>query len=117
MNKYNARKTVIDGITFDSIKEANRYQELKLLERAGEISDLQLQVRYKFLINGENVRHLPSKTGRKGREISIKVDFQYKEDGQVIIEDVKGYSARGQLDSFIKLAFLKTIYGVEVRIT
>ncbi|MDD3747626.1 MAG: DUF1064 domain-containing protein, partial [Anaerostipes sp.] len=42
-SKYGARKTVIDGITFDSKREAKRYQELKLLEQAGEISYLELQ--------------------------------------------------------------------------
>lgn len=41
-NKYNNRKTTVDGIKFDSIREAERYQELKLLEEAGEISHLEL---------------------------------------------------------------------------
>ena len=48
-NKFNARKTVVDGITFDSKKEANRYRELKLLERAGKICCLRLQVPFELI--------------------------------------------------------------------
>ena len=55
-NKYGNKKTVVDGITFDSRKEAKRYQELKLLEKAGEIKDLRRQVKYELIpsqkING-----------------------------------------------------------------
>lgn len=45
-NKYGNIKTVIDGIKFDSKRESERYLELKLLEKAGEISDLKLQPRF-----------------------------------------------------------------------
>ena len=45
-SKYGARKTIVDGITFDSKKEANRYRELKLLEDAGEIEKLKMQVAF-----------------------------------------------------------------------
>ena len=48
-HKYNARRTVVDGISFASAKEARRYGELKLMERAGQISELKLQVRYKLV--------------------------------------------------------------------
>ena len=48
--KYNARKVEIDGITFDSLKEANRYSELKLLEKAGLIKDLTLQPRFNLKV-------------------------------------------------------------------
>ena len=43
-NKYNARKVAVDGIAFDSVREARRYKELKLMQQAGKISDLRLQV-------------------------------------------------------------------------
>lgn len=49
MSKYNNKKTIVDGITFDSIKESNRYIELKALERIGEIKDLELQPVFKYL--------------------------------------------------------------------
>lgn len=48
-NKFNARKAVVDGITFDSKKEANRYRDLKLLEKAGEICCLRLQVPFELI--------------------------------------------------------------------
>lgn len=84
MTKYKAVKTTIDGITFDSKKEAERYVELKAMEKAGEITNLELQPKFKLQAkyrNGDD----------KGiREISYIADFQYEQDGKVIVEDVKG---------------------------
>jgi hypothetical protein len=51
MNKYHARKTELDGYIFDSKAEARRYSELKLLEVAGKISNLQLQPKYPIVVN------------------------------------------------------------------
>ena len=84
MNKYNARKVTVDGHTFDSKKEAQRYGELRLLERAGEIADLKLQPQYilqpKF-----------KKNGKTFREIKYIADFCYTtKDGRHVVEDVKG---------------------------
>lgn len=84
MTKYNARKTIVDGITFDSQKEAYRYGELKLLELAGEISCLKLQPRF-VLQPG-----FRDKNGKRQSPISYVADFQYVENGIPIIEDVKG---------------------------
>ena len=83
MNKYYNVKTTIDGITFDSKKEAARYCELKLLEQGKVISDLQLQP--KFEIQPEYI-----KNGKKVRPIEYIADFSYKENGRFIVEDVKG---------------------------
>ena len=84
--KYKAKKTVVDGITFDSKKEARRYQELKLLERAGVIKDLSLQPN--FLL--QDKFKYKEKTERK---IEYIADFQYYviKDKKWVIEDVKGY--------------------------
>lgn len=83
MNKYHAIKTQIDGYTFDSKREAARYGELKLLEQAGEISDLQIHPRYQivpgYLIGEEWVR-----------PVFYEGDFSYTENGQAVCEDVKG---------------------------
>jgi hypothetical protein len=84
-HKYNAKKTVIDGIAFDSKAEARRYQELLLLQRAGEISDLELQP--KFLLQAG----FTDNTGKRQRAIHYIADFQYVENDQMIIEEVKGY--------------------------
>ena len=72
-HKYNARPTIVDGITFASAKEARRYGELKLLQMAGKISQLQLQPRYKLVI-----------------EETYIADFRYLENGETVVEDVKG---------------------------
>ena len=83
MNKYHARKTVIDGITFDSASEASRYAELKMLEKHGEITDLRRQV--PFILLDDYVI-----SGKKKRGIKYVADFVYFEDGIEQIEDVKG---------------------------
>lgn len=80
--KYHNRKVTIDGITFDSKKEAYRYKELKLLQKAGEISDLRPQVKY-ILIPAQ---YKPDRIGKRGgikkgkiieRECSYIADFVY----------------------------------------
>ena len=83
--KYHNKKTVIDGIKFDSKLEAERYSQLKMMERAGVIRDLELQPEYELL---------PSfrKNGKTWRRTVYKADFRYilAEDDRTIIEDVKG---------------------------
>lgn len=83
-NKYSAEKTVIDGIKFDSKKEARRYAELKLLEKAGAICDLKLQP--KFVLQ-EGFKQ----NGKTYREISYIADFSYVENGKLVAEDTKGF--------------------------
>ena len=80
-NKYHASKTEIDGIRFDSRKEAARYSELKLLERAGEIRDLQLQVPFELI---------PKQEGE--RACTYVADFVYHmtDTGKMVVEDAKG---------------------------
>jgi hypothetical protein len=85
-SKYKAKKTIIDGITFDSKSEAKRYQELKLLERGGQIKNLSLQP--KFVLQGGFVN---VHTGKKEREIAYIGDFQYDEGDRTVVEDVKGF--------------------------
>lgn len=82
-NKYGAHKTQLDGITFDSQKEAMRYAELKLLEKAGVIQDLQLQKKF------ELQPAFTDSTGHRQRPIFYVCDFFYRQDDKYIIEDVK----------------------------
>ena len=82
--KYNARKTKIDGITFDSKAEARRYRELKLLEKAGEISHLRTQPTFRLIDGGRD------RDGHVIRPIDYIGDFSYYEGRQWIVEDVKG---------------------------
>lgn len=84
-NKYKSKKTIIDGISFDSKFEADRYAQLKLLQRAGEISSLRLQVPYTLI---------PSfvRNGKRIRAIVYKADFVYiNNNGDEVVEDTKGY--------------------------
>lgn len=83
MNKYHNKKTKIDRFVFDSVKEGKRYRELALKEKAGDIKNLQLQPR--FLLQ-ESFR----KNGKTFRKIEYIADFQYEENGKIIVEDVKG---------------------------
>lgn len=90
-NKYKARKVVVDGITFDSAKEALRYAELQLLARAGEIRNLQRQVRIPLI--GQNG---PLKT-KSGRLMRMTVDFSYEDKKlgwATVLEDAKGMRTR-----------------------
>jgi len=98
-HKYNAKPAVVDGIKFPSRREAARYSELKLLERAGRIQNLRLQVRYPLTINNQSCGHYVS-------------DFNYVENGQEIVEDVKGFVT----DVFrLKKKLMRAIHGIEVR--
>lgn len=85
-HKYNARAVTVDGHRFASQAEARRYAELRLLERAGEIRDLRLQPAY---VLQAGFRH--PRTGRKIRPVLYVGDFRYVENGQVVVEDVKGH--------------------------
>ena len=78
MSKYNAVRTVVDGITFASKAEARRYGELKLAQAAGEIYGLALQPKFPLVVNGVKVA-------------TYIADFEYFTDGaRRVIEDVKG---------------------------
>lgn len=87
-NKYGNKKVEVDGIKFDSKKEAKRYGELKLLVRAGEISDLTLQEPFKLMgANGEPIKF------DSNRVAKYVCDFQYFDHklNAWVIEDVKGH--------------------------
>lgn len=82
-SKYHAKKTTVDGITFDSRREADRYLVLKGMEEDGAIEDLRRQVRYE-LVPAFDV------DDRHYRPIYYVADFVYREGGREVVEDVKG---------------------------
>ena len=86
MNKYGNKKVIVDGIKFDSVKESRRYIELKLLQRAGEIKDLAMQVSFEL-------QPKYKKNDKTIKSISYIADFVYYDlkKKQIIIEDTKGY--------------------------
>ena len=124
--KYKNKKVVIDGITFDSKKEAGRYKELKTLERAGIIQKLQRQVKYvlipaQYERKGEvytkgKEKGKPKKGKLKERECAYYADFVYMQDGNTIVEDVKGYRNGQAYNLFvIKRKLMLYVHGVAVK--
>lgn len=100
-NKYNNKKTIVDGIKFDSKKEAKRYTELKKEEQKGTIKNLKLQP--KFLLN-PTVRY----DGTTYKKVSYKADFMYTKNDEIVVEDVKGYKT--EIYKLKKKIFLN-LYG------
>lgn len=96
--KYKAVPTHVDGIRFASKAEAQRYSELKLLQKAGLIAGLTLQPRYDLIVNGVKV-------------CTYVADFRYVNPG-VIVEDVKGIRTPVYQ---LKKKLMKALYGIEIR--
>ena len=107
--KYGNRKTEIDGIVFDSRKEAARYFDLCLLEKAGEISELHRQV--EFLIT-PSVRR---SDGKVEGSCTYTADFTYRDkNGNYVVEDTKGMRTK---EYIIKRKLILDIFGIEIRET
>ena len=106
--KYGNRKTVIDGHTFDSKREAARYGVLKLLERTGTINDLELQPRFELIPKQRR------DDGRPERACEYVADFRYTDTrtGQTVIEDAKGMRTR---DYIVKRKLMLQVHGMSVR--
>ena len=106
--KYRSKKTPCrHGHTHDSGKEARQCNELHLLQRAGEISELEVQVQYWFAINGVPVTHL------NGRRCGIKLDFRFRENGKTVCADTKGFIVR---DFPLRAAIFRALYpDIELR--
>lgn len=105
-SKYKAKKTIVNGITFDSKKEACRYVQLKLKKDKGEISNLEMQKRYELI---------PKQLDDKGkvlyRAVHYVADFVYDKDGQTIVEDTKGVRTA---DFIIKEKLMYQVYGIKI---
>lgn len=106
-NKYGAVKAERDGITFASKAERRRYDELRLLEYEGEITDLRVQPEYVL-------QEAFKRDGKTIRPIVYRADFAYRENGRQIAEDVKGVAT-----AVFKLKyrlFLKRYPEIDLRI-
>ena len=119
-NKYMALKCNVNGIMFDSRKEARRYQELLLMERAGVIQDLKRQVKYVLIPSqyetyeryGKNGQRLKDGQRLLEKECAYIADFVYKENGNEIVEDTKGIKTK---DYIIKRKLMLYIHGIRVK--
>lgn len=100
-HKYGAKKVEIDGITFDSIKEGRRYRELKMLEAAGLITDLKLQVPFELNEGGTH-------------SVKYIADFQYIDvmTSARITEDAKGYRTKEYLK---KRRLMLKIHNIKIK--
>ena len=97
-SKYHAVPETVGGIRFASKKEARRASELKLLERAGQIRNLELQPRYDIVVNGINCGF-------------YKADFRYFEGNKAVVEDAKGFKT--QVYS-LKKRLVEALYGITI---
>lgn len=115
--KYHNRKITRDGVTFDSRKEFRRYEELQLLQQAGEITNLRRQVKFVLI----PTQREPSKIGSRGgvkkgklleRECVYIADFVYSENGKTVVEDAKGMRTK---DYIIKRKLMLYTQGIRIR--
>lgn len=113
-NKYRAQPVTVDGIRFDSKAEARRYSALKLLEKAGEISELELQPVFPLAIDGKPVL-IRSQGYPNGRQAKYIGDFRYLDrSGARVTEDVKGVDTP---ESRLKRAIVEAQYGIRIAVT
>lgn len=106
-SKYRNIKVTIDGITFDSKKEGERYRQLSMMEKAGKIQYLTLQPSFELA---------PAVTfsGKKKQALRYKADFQYRENGELVVEDCKGFLTDVYI---IKKHLMKSIHNIEIKET
>lgn len=130
--KLGNKRIFVDGITFDSMAEARRYRDLKLLEKNGDISGLELQKRYELIPaqyelkpTGETYKRGNLKGQQKLKKVCIEqslvyiADFVYKDNrtGEIIVEDVKGYTdpkSAVYAKFVIKRKLMLWLYGIRV---
>ena len=119
MSKYGARKITRNGETFDSAKEYRRWCELRLLERAGEITDLKRQVPFELI----PAQREPETVGARGakkpgklleKSVVYNADFTYYENGAFVVEDTKGMRTK---DYIIKRKLMLYIHKIKIKET
>lgn len=117
-NKYHAHMTKVGDEVFHSRKELRRYEELCLLEKAGKIKNLRREVKY-ILLPAQRETIWKNGKPRQGkcieREVSYIADFVYEENGQTIVEDVKGGSATKTDTYVIKRKLMLYVHGIRIR--
>jgi hypothetical protein len=118
--KYGNKKITVGGITFDSRREAKRYQELYFLQKAGKISDLELQKRFELVPAQYETFERYGKKGQRLKDgqrcvekaVFYVADFCYVQDGQQVVEDTKGVRTK---DYIIKRKLLLWVHGIRVK--
>ncbi|MBK9497082.1 MAG: DUF1064 domain-containing protein [Xanthomonadales bacterium] len=104
-SKYGAIRVVLDGITFDSKREAFRYQQLKMRHLGGEIANLEVHPCYELRVNSQKIG-------------KVTLDFRYIDllkRGAQVVEDAKSPATHKARDWVLRKKLLKAIHGVEVQ--
>lgn len=118
MSKYNNKKQIIDGIRFDSKKEATRWEQLKCLEKMGKIEKLSRQVEYELIptqyTQVTNPRNGRLKNKCIERKCKYVADFVYFQDGKWVVEDVKGKRTK---DYVLKRKLMLYLKGIRIKET
>lgn len=119
---YNIKTRALDGTVFDSHKEARRWEELLLLQRAGKISDLQRQVKYELIPAQYETYERYSKKGERlkdgtrllERKVEYVADFVYTniETGENVVEDSKGIRTK---DYILKRKLMLAVHGIRIK--
>lgn len=108
-SKYHNKKIVLDGIEFDSKVEALRWCDLKVLNKAGHITNLERQVEFELIPSQKD----PATGKHAERAVKYVADFVYNDkDGNMVVEDVKGVKTK---DYIIKRKLMLYKYGVRIR--
>ena len=110
-NKFNAVKKTVDGVKFDSTREAKRYEELKLLVRAGKIKSLRVQVSYPLV---KSVKYKNAKRAKP--EMIYTADFEYWdiEKNELVVEDVKSVATAKLADYIMRRHMMLAFHGIEI---
>lgn len=122
VNKYRNKKTIIDGIEFDSVKEGKRYLVLKKAQTDGLISELTLQPHWDAMPAKKEtyVEHLKTKDKIKERTIvqpiKYTADFSYIKDGQLVVEDVKPCPHLVSRDCPLRIKLMKYFHDIDVKL-
>lgn len=118
-SKYGNKKAKHDGMVFDSRRERNRYIILSALQRAGEISDLRMQVTYELLpaIYEMEEKRLKTKVKKvqrcAQRAVHYIADFVYKDkEGNEVVEDTKGMRTKEYL---LKKKMMRALLGIQIK--
>jgi uncharacterized protein DUF1064 len=98
--KYRNKPTMADGHKFDSVAEANRYSELKWLEKAGQIGELEVHPQFRLDVNGVHIGN-------------YKGDFGYRTPAGYVLEDVKSAPTKTQAFKLRK-RLMKAIHGIDI---
>ena len=120
-SKYGNRKVTIEGINFDSEREAKRYLILKEYQNRGDISDLKLQVVYELIPAIKELKTVVLKTKTIQKEVTIqqaityRCDFTYIKDEKLIVEDVKISPKMLPPEYKLKKKLLRYVHGIDIR--